>query len=121
MSSRLSNQDADALRLWLSVTASAYAGDGIGLSLPPKPIGLMVLVKLWLESGAPVSYSDLRTALRLEEADKSLGNAIDLLVERGLVAKVKSRSDARARELSLTSEGRSVIGNLIQARHPKTQ
>jgi len=115
-----SKTDADALRHWLDVTISAYADDGIELALPPKPLGLMILVQLWLEDGETVRYSSLRVALRLKR-DKSLPNAIDLLERGGLVAKVTGRDDARERELRITGKGRDVVGTLIHARHPHSK
>jgi len=115
--SRLSDKDADALRHWFEVTAAAHAEDGPVIPMPGRPLGLMLLVWLAIQPDEVATYTELRSACRLQHKS-SLTNAVELLKKAKFVANVSGHVDARERELHLTAQGRDVVGKLLKARNP---
>lgn len=114
MSTRLSNQDADTLRAWFNLSAASYRAS-IGLRMPHRPLQMMVLVYLTLQSEGETTFKELRAACKIESST-SLTNAIDSLKSASLVMKIPGGS-TRERRVRLTDGGRNVVGNFLKARH----
>lgn len=116
MSQRLSKQDADELRLWLTYTAAAYSEDGPDLPMAGRPLSLMLLVYLATEPDEVAAYGTLRSACRLKPGG-SLSNAITSLEKGKLAWSSPSQEDGREWKLHLTDQGRIVVGQFLKARH----
>lgn len=108
----LSDKDADALRNWFQVTLTLHSDAGVGVAVPRRPLGMMLLVYLALRPGHAASYAQLREVFELENVRSALTEAIKPLEERGMLSS-RSTSDGTGRELSLTKLGRDVVGKLI--------
>lgn len=115
MSTRLSKHDADTLRAWFDLTASSQRA-GIGLRMPHRPLQMMVLVHLALQSGGESTSKELRAVCKTESKTTSLTNAIDSLKSAGLVVKIPGNT-TRELGVRLTDEGRTVVGRFLKARH----
>jgi DNA-binding transcriptional ArsR family regulator len=115
--SRLSDKDADTLRLWFQFTVTIYSADEMGIALPSAPLGLMLLVWLRVQPEESASYAALRAACRLEDPS-SLSHAASPLIKAGYVTSSASAKDAREKELRLTDRGRNVVGLLLHAAFP---
>lgn len=112
----LSPKDANALRIWLEVTAGVHAGDNIGIPIPGRPLNLLLLVYLALQTGETASYTAVRTYWQL--STKVLTEALRPLKAANLVDSFVGGKDGRARQLRLTDQGRDVVGQILKARFP---
>lgn len=113
-----SEREADALRLWFQVTLALHSTGGLGVSLPRKPLGMMLLAYLWTQPSQSASYADLRAACKLDDSS-SLSHAIKRLTQAGYVEDFPREDDTRERELRLLKPGRDVVGQLLHAAFPR--
>lgn len=118
--SRPSKKDADTLRLWVQLTSAINRADAIGVRGSPTPLGWLVLGFLSIQPGQTASYAKLRGELGLKRAN-SLTQVLAPLIDAGHVSSFPANEDARERELRLTDQGRSVIGQILQAAFPDDQ
>ncbi len=102
------------IRLWSEVFMHRSLGDlkrfmsETGLSFP------LVNMLMRLYHGEPSGISEISDELGVTKA--AISQAVDRLVQLGLVARQEDATDRRARRLEVTEAGRALVERAIEAR-----